>query len=200
MMYEISFEKNGVYQANLIDAPDARTARDWFEEQKPDATICGIDEFSGMMKPGIPVHCVPDGWKSLADRIKERQEEIYAITRGEPADPVHATEEESPVSTISAALNGLDALRARVTVYVPATAGTADAADNAREVDAVATALSTWFGGATIQPGSGCWMSDACGPVKEATTMVYAACTSEQLAAHIHIAEVLDLCRRLIEH
>ena len=79
MMYEISFEKNGVYQANLIDAPDARTARDWFEEQKPDATICGIDEFSGMMKPGIPVHCVPDGWKSLADRIKERQEEIYAI-------------------------------------------------------------------------------------------------------------------------
>ena len=141
-----------------------------------------------------------------AEEAKRTAEEIYLRDDGTlEAVAVSATEEandapETPVSTISAALNGLDALRARVTVYVPATVGTADAADSAREVDAVATALSTWFGGATIQPGSGCWMSDACGPVKEATTMVYAACTSEQLAAHIHIAEVLDLCRRLIEH
>ena len=103
--------------------------------------------------------------------------------------------EESPAETISAALADLSPLSARVTVYVPATVGTADAADNAREVDAVASTLSAWFGGATIQPGSGCWMSDACGLVKEATTTVYAACTPEQLAAHIR--EILDLCRRL---
>lgn len=61
-------------------------------------------------------------------------------------------------ATISEALNGLDALKARVTVYVPATVGTSDAADNAREVDSVAAALSAWFGGATIQPrvAAGC--------------------------------------------
>ena len=106
-----------------------------------------------------------------------------------------SAEEDSPVSTISAALNGLDALRARVTVYVPATNGTADAADNGREVDAVASALSTWFGGATIQPGSGCWMSETCGLVKEDTTTIYAACTAEHLAEKI--GDVLELCRNL---
>ena len=103
--------------------------------------------------------------------------------------------EESPAAAISAALADLSPLSARVTVYVPATVGTADAADNSREVDAIASTLSAWFGGATIQPGSGCWMSDSAGLVKEATTTVYAAGTPEQLAAHIR--EILDLCRRL---
>ena len=102
---------------------------------------------------------------------------------------MHAT------ATISEALNGLDALKARVTVYVPATVGTSDAADNAREVDSVAAALSAWFGGATIQPGAGCWMSETCGLVKEDTTTIYAACTAEHLAEKI--GDVLELCRNL---
>ena len=96
-------------------------------------------------------------------------------------------------ATISEALNGLDALKARVTVY--ATVGTSDAADNAREVDSVAAALSAWFGGATIQPGAGCWMSETCGLVKEDTTTIYAACTAEHLAEKI--GDVLELCRNL---
>ena len=96
-------------------------------------------------------------------------------------------------ATISEALNGLDALKARVTV--PATVGTSDAADNAREVDSVAAALSAWFGGATIQPGAGCWMSETCGLVKEDTTTIYAACTAEHLAEKI--GDVLELCRNL---
>lgn len=101
----------------------------------------------------------------------------------------------SPAEKIGAALGGLSMLGARVSVYVPATCGTADAADNAREVDAVASTLSAWFGGATIQPGAGCWMSDTCGLVKEQTTVVYAACTAEQLADRI--AALRELCENL---
>ena len=101
----------------------------------------------------------------------------------------------SPADRIGAALGGLDMLGARVSVYVPATCGTADAADNSREVDAIASTLSAWFGGATIQPGAGCWMSDTCGLVKEQTTVVYAACTAEQLADRI--AALRTLCEDL---
>lgn len=109
--------------------------------------------------------------------------------------PVAEQPVASPAERIGAALGGLDMLGARVSVYVPATCGTADAADNAREVDAIASTLSAWFGGATIQPGAGCWMSDTCGLVKEQTTVVYAACTAEQLADHI--AALRELCENL---
>lgn len=109
--------------------------------------------------------------------------------------PVAEQPAASPAERIGAALGGLDMLGARVSVYVPATCGTADAADNSREVDAVASTLSAWFGGATIQPGAGCWMSDTCGLVKEDTTVVYAACTAEQLADHI--AALRELCENL---
>lgn len=101
----------------------------------------------------------------------------------------------TPAERIAATMNSLPHLDQRVTVYVPATVGTNNAADSAAEVDAVAAALSTWFGGATIQPGAGCWMSDTCGLVKEATTTVYAGCTAEQLADHI--GDVRKLCENL---
>lgn len=84
----------------------------------------------------------------------------------------HAEQPTTAAERIGAALGGLAMLGARVSVYVPATCGTADAADNSREVDAVASTLSAWFGGATIQPGAGCWMSDTCGLVKEDTTLL----------------------------
>lgn len=96
---------------------------------------------------------------------------------------------------IAAALAGLPCLTERVTVYVPATSGVNAEADNAAEVDTIAARLSDWFGGATIQPGAGCWMSETAGLVKESTTTVYAACTPEQLAEHI--AALRTLCENL---
>ncbi|WP_298024588.1 hypothetical protein [uncultured Dysosmobacter sp.] len=105
------------------------------------------------------------------------------------------TMSKTTAEKIAAILADLPRLDQRVTVYVPATVGTDNPADSAAEVDAVAAALSTWFGGATIQPGAGCWMSDACGLVKEATTTVYAACTEEQLTAHL--GNVRKLCENL---
>lgn len=137
------------------------------------------------------------------DRLTgEEYTEIYsaALRKAQDWDPQNRTafHDEQPTTAaekIGAALSGLSMLGARVSVYVPATCGTADAADNAREVDAVASTLSAWFGGATIQPGAGCWMSDTCGLVKEQTTVVYAACTAEQLADRI--AALRTLCENL---
>lgn len=64
MKFEISFERNGVYQANIYEAPNEATARAYFEERKPDAAIIGIGEHRGTIKPGMPVVVVPDGWKA----------------------------------------------------------------------------------------------------------------------------------------
>lgn len=102
---------------------------------------------------------------------------------------------QTPTEQIAAALAGLPCLTERVTVYVPATSGVNAEADNAAEVDTIAARLSDWFGGATIQPGAGCWMSETAGLVKESTTTVYAACTVEQLAEHI--AALRTLCENL---
>jgi len=89
----------------------------------------------------------------------------------------------------------LHPLTARVDIYVPATDGVNTAADTAAHVDGVAATLSAWFGGATIAPGAGCWVSDAVGLVKEATTVVYAYCTPEQLEARA--ADLRQMCADL---
>lgn len=83
MLYQVSFEKNTVCQCRIIDAPDADTARAYFVETEPVATLYGVSEHSGMIKPGMPVDRIPDEWKSLCVRIAEREAEIYAITRGQ---------------------------------------------------------------------------------------------------------------------
>lgn len=121
----------------------------------------------------------------------------YVPTEEQPAaEPEKSVEQhQTPADTIATALAGLPCLTERVTVYVPATSGVNAEADNAAEVDTIAARLSDWFGGATIQPGAGCWMSETAGLVKESTTTVYAACTVEQLAEHI--AALRTLCENL---
>ena len=76
----------------------------------------------------------------------------------------------------------------RVAVYVPATDNVNEAVDNSAMVEGCAAMLSEFFGGATIQPGRGAWMSDRDGLVLEDTTIVYAYCTAEDL--HNHAADI----------
>ena len=76
MLYQVSFEKNTVCQCRLIDAPSAETARAYFEENEPTATLYGVSEHSGMIKPGMPVDRVPD--------------DCQPTTSEEPAEPVRA--------------------------------------------------------------------------------------------------------------
>ena len=87
MLYQISFEKNTVCQCRLIDAPSAETARAYFEENEPTATLYGVSEHSGMIKPGMPVDRVPDGWKP-ADCAEAK--------KGGPVEKIRETIENKP--------------------------------------------------------------------------------------------------------
>ena len=73
----------------------------------------------------------------------------------------------------------------KIVLYIPATSGPAEAADNSTQVNRAASFLSEAFGGATIQPGRGCWISDAAGLVMENTTLVYAFTDADGLSARV---------------
>lgn len=83
----------------------------------------------------------------------------------------------------------------RVALYVPGTQGPATATDNAAQVERVARAFCGWFGGATAQPSAGYWISDNAGLVREAVTIVYAACTAAQLRERL--PDVLNLAQQI---
>lgn len=83
----------------------------------------------------------------------------------------------------------------RVALYVPGTQGPATATDNAAQVERVARAFCGWFGGATAQESTGFWMSDTAGLVRESVTIVFAACTAEQLREHL--PDVLQLAQQI---
>ena len=90
---------------------------------------------------------------------------------------------------------GAVALPQRVALYVPGTQGPATATDNAAQVECVARDFCGWFGGATAQQSTGYWLSESAGLVREAVTIVYAACTAEQLREHL--PDVLQLAQQI---
>ena len=90
---------------------------------------------------------------------------------------------------------GAVALPQRVALYVPGTQGPATATDNAAQVERVASRFCEMFGGATAQQSAGYWLSDTAGLVREAVTIVYAACTAEQLREHL--PDVLQLAQQI---
>lgn len=96
---------------------------------------------------------------------------------------------------IDTILAGACKLDHRVSVYVPGTVDTDKAADNRQQVERVAAEFSRMFGGATATTATGYWMSDTAGLVAETTTIVYAACTAEQLEKHL--AAVVELARQI---
>ena len=83
----------------------------------------------------------------------------------------------------------------RVALYVPGTQGPATATDNAAQVERVARAFCGWFGGATAQESTGFWMSDTAGLVRESVTIVFAACTADQLRDRL--PDVLTLAQQI---
>lgn len=83
----------------------------------------------------------------------------------------------------------------RVALYVPGTQGPATATDNAAQVERVARAFCGWFGGATAQQSAGYWLSDTAGLVHEAVTIVFAACTADQLRERL--PDVLMLAQQI---
>ena len=83
----------------------------------------------------------------------------------------------------------------RVALYVPGTQGPATATDNAAQVERVAREFCGWFGGATAQESTGFWMSDTAGLVRESVTIVFAACTADQLRERL--PDVLNLAQQI---
>lgn len=83
----------------------------------------------------------------------------------------------------------------RVALYVPSTTDTDKPTDNAAQVERVAHEFCGWFGGATAQQSAGYWISDNAGLVREAVTIVFAACTAAQLREHL--PDVLNLAQQI---
>lgn len=77
MLYEVSFKKNNVCQCRLVDAMSPDMARAYFEETEPTATLYGVSEHDGMIKPGMPIDRVPDNWRPTTN--EKPAEGIQAI-------------------------------------------------------------------------------------------------------------------------
>lgn len=86
-------------------------------------------------------------------------------------------------------------LSSKVTVYVPATNGVADAADNTEQVKKTAALLADLFGGSTSTAALGYWLSPVAGLVAENTTVVFAYASDADLQNGI--AAVVDHCEAL---
>lgn len=59
----------------------------------------------------------------------------------------------------------------KTTIYVPATVGVSQQADNSKQVEETAALLARLFGGSTSTPAVGYWLSPAAGLVAEKTTV-----------------------------
>ena len=109
---------------------------------------------------------------------------------------IHAEEITKPQDTAEIMKQaGALELPQRVALYVPGTQDINHVTDNAAQVERVARDFCGWFGGATAQPSAGYWLSDSAGLVREAVTIVYAACTADQLRDRL--PDVLTLAQQI---
>lgn len=104
-----------------------------------------------------------------------------------------AQEAKEPAEIMQQA--GAVTLPQRVALYVPSTTEIDKPTDNAAQVERVARAFCAMFGGATAQQSAGYWLSESAGLVREAVTIVYAACTAAQLREHL--PDVLTLAQQI---
>ena len=113
----------------------------------------------------------------------------------EQRDAQAAAREAQEPAEIMKQQTGAVELPQRVALYVPSTTDTDKPTDNAAQVERVASRFCEMFGGATAQQSAGYWLSDTAGLVREAVTIVYAACTAEQLREYL--PDVLKLAQQI---
>lgn len=126
--------------------------------------------------------------------ITSREESASGDPVAELISALDANQEAQDTAEIMKQAGALE-LPQRVALYVPGTQGPATATDNAAQVERVARTFCGWFGGATAQQSAGYWISDNAGLVREATTIVYAACTADQLRERL--PDVLTLAQQI---
>ena len=126
--------------------------------------------------------------------ITSREESASGDPVAELISALDANQEAQDTAEIMKQAGALE-LPQRVALYVPGTQGPATATDNAAQVERVAREFCGWFGGATAQPSAGYWLSDSAGLIREAVTIVYAACTADQLRERL--PDVLTLAQQI---
>ena len=146
-------------------------------------TVRTVDKWDGSAKTETMTGA---GLKSFTNGCAH----LYDIHAEEITEPQEAQE---PAEIMQQA--GAVELPQRVALYVPGTQGPSTATDNAAQVERVARDFCGWFGGATAQQSAGYWLSDTAGLIREAVTIVYAACTAEQLREHL--PAVLQLAQQI---
>lgn len=146
-------------------------------------TVHTVDKWDGSAKTETMTGAI---LKSFTNRCAH----LYDIHAEEITEPQEAQE---PAEIMKQA--GAVALPQRVALYVPSTTDTDKPTDNAAQVERVASRFCEMFGGATAQPSTGYWISESAGLVREAVTIVYAACTAAQLREHL--PDVLQLAQQI---
>lgn len=126
--------------------------------------------------------------------ITSREESASGDPVAELISALDANQEAQDTAEIMKQAGALE-LPQRVALYVPGTQDINHATDNAAQVERVAREFCGWFGGATAQPSAGYWLSDSAGLIREAVTIVYAACTADQLRERL--PDVLNLAQQI---
>lgn len=97
--------------------------------------------------------------------------------------------------TNNAKLKNCLKLSSKITLYIPATVGVDQEADNSEQVKRAAALLASLFGGSTSTPAVGYWLSPAAGLIAEKTTVVFAYASDTALQDHVE--EVINFCEDL---
>lgn len=126
--------------------------------------------------------------------ITSREESASGDPVAELISALDANQEAQDTAEIMKQAGALE-LPQRVALYVSGTQDINHATDNAAQVERVAREFCGWFGGATAQPSAGYWLSDSAGLIREAVTIVYAACTADQLRERL--PDVLTLAQQI---
>ena len=125
-----------------------------------------------------------EAWDRLRVNLHEQRDAQAAAADAAKQEPAEIMQQAAQI-----------ALPERVALYVPSTQDVTHATDNTAQVERVAREFCGWFGGATAQQSAGYWISDTAGLVREAVTIVYAACTAAQLREHL--PDVLQLAQQI---
>lgn len=87
--YNISFERRGVYQANLIEAPSEAIAEAYYTKTHPDARVFGIHHArSEDKRPGKPVIQVPQEFiRDFQEKKPKTLDDLIAAADRSRSDP-----------------------------------------------------------------------------------------------------------------
>ena len=92
-------------------------------------------------------------------------------------------------------LEQLTKLDKNIKIYLPSTTDVDKKIDTSKQIDNTLTLLSNKFGGSTSTKGTGTWVSETSGLVKEDVTICESYCTGSDLKNSL--TDVINYCKEL---